>query len=162
MTATGPDALADTQVDYSSSVFRYGQHLISTSSTTQVLISLSSGEAEFYSIVKTASRLIGLQQLLKDLGKPDTKGRLWTDAAAAKGMASRRGVGGVRHLETPTLWVQKAIKDKRFTLHKDKGEDNIADLGTTHVETQTMWKLLNKTGLCAAAGRSKPALKAVL
>ena len=112
--------------------------------------------------MKTASRLIALQQLLKDLGKPDTKGRLWTDAAAAKGMASRRGVGGVRHLETPTPWVQKAIKDKRFTLHKKKGEDNIADLGTKHVETQTMWKLLNKMGLYAAAGRSKLALKAAL
>ena len=86
----------------SSSAFRYGQHLISMSSATQVPISFSRGEAEFYSIVKTASRMIGLQQLLKDLGKPDTKGRLWTDAAAAKGIASRRGVGGARHLETPT------------------------------------------------------------
>ena len=151
-----------TRKSTSSSAFRYGQHLISTSSTTQVPISLSSGEAEFYSIVKTASRLIGLQQLLKDLGKPDTKGRLWTDAAAAKGMASRRGVGGVRHLETPTLWMQKAIKDKRFTLHKEKGEDNIADLGTKHVEAQTMWKLINKMGIYAAAGRSKLALKAAL
>ena len=151
-----------TRKSTSSSAFRYGQHLISTSSTTQVPISLSSGEAEFYSIVKTASRLIGLQQLLQDLGKPDTKGRLWTDAAAAKGMASRRGVGGVRHLETPTLWAQKAIKDKRFTLHKEKGEDNIADLGTKHVEAQTMWRLINKMGIYAAAGRSKLALKAAL
>ena len=52
-----------TRKSTSSSAFRYGQHLISTSSTTQVPISFSSGEAEFYSIVKTASRLIGLQQL---------------------------------------------------------------------------------------------------
>ena len=62
----------------------------------------------------------------------------------------------------PRLWVQKAIRDERFTLHKEKGEDNVADLGTKHVETQTMWKLLNKMGLYAAAGRSKLALKAAL
>ena len=60
------------------------------------------------------------------------------------------------------FWVQKAIKDKRFTLRREKGEDNIADLGTKHAEAQTMWKLLNKMGLYAAAGRSKLALKAAL
>ena len=58
--------------------------------------------------------------------------------------------------------MQKAIKDKRFTLHKEKGEDNIADLGTKHVEAQTMWRLLKKMGIHAAAGRSRLALKAAL
>ena len=55
-----------------------------------------------------------------------------------------------------------AIKDKRFTLHKEKGEDNIADLGTKQVVTQTMWRLLKKMGIYAAAGRSKLAPKAAL
>ena len=108
-----------TRKSTSSSAFRYGQHLISTSSTTQVPISFSSGEAEFYSIVKMASRLIGLQQLLKDLRKPDTKGRLWTDAAAAKGMASRRGVGCLRHHHSPTLGAED---DQRQEVHPAQGE----------------------------------------
>jgi hypothetical protein len=42
--------------------------LILTTSTTQVPISLSSGEAEFYGTVKTASRLLGLVALVVDFG----------------------------------------------------------------------------------------------
>ena len=145
----------------SATALRHGRRLISTSSTTQVPISLSSGEAEFYSIAKTASKLLGLIRVAEDYGV-EAQGRLWTDAAAAKGMASRRGVGGVRHLETPTLWVQKAAQDGKFSLHKEDGPENIADLGTKHVEAATLWKLLRKMGLYVATGESAVALKAAV
>jgi hypothetical protein len=112
-----------------------GRHTIHTSSTTQIPISLSSGEAEFYAAVKTASRLIGTLALAKDLGV-ELGGRLFTDSAAAKGVFSRRGCGKVRHLETPTLWVQKAVQDKRFTLHKVDGKRNPADLGVNLLTRQ--------------------------
>ena len=133
--------------------------MILTSSTTQVPISLSSGEAEFYGTVKCASRLIGMCALATDFGF-DVLGRLWTDSAAAKGVMSRRGCGRIRHLETPTLWVQKAVQDKKFTIHKEDGKRNIADLGTKYVDAATMWRLMQSMGLRVPEAASTLALKA--
>ena len=31
--------------------------------------------------------------------------RIWTDAAAARGLALRSGCGGIKHMETVYLWV---------------------------------------------------------
>eukprot|EP00971_Amphidinium_carterae_P330686 6463849-Amphidinium_carterae.1 len=79
-----------------------GDHCIHTSSTTQIPVSLSSGESEYYAAVKAGSRLLGLLALLGDLGHR-LKGKLMTDSSAAKGVASRRGCGKIRHLEIPAL-----------------------------------------------------------
>ena len=46
----------------------WAQHTIRTSSTTQVVIALSSGEAEFYVAVKAASNAIGMQSMARDVG----------------------------------------------------------------------------------------------
>ena len=95
----------------------------------------------------------------KDLGI-ELNGRLFTDSAAAKGVLSRRGCGKVRHLETPTLWVQKAVQDKRFTLRKVEGKKNPADLGAKHVDQAIMLKHLCFMGLLPKAEVSPEALKA--
>ena len=44
-----------------------GSHLIKSWSSTQNLVSLSSGEAEFYGVVKAAGMGLGYQALLRDL-----------------------------------------------------------------------------------------------
>ena len=46
----------------------WGLHLLRSTSTTQAIISLSSGEAEFYSAVKGASIALGMVGLMRDLG----------------------------------------------------------------------------------------------
>ncbi|CAK0882798.1 unnamed protein product, partial [Prorocentrum cordatum] len=117
----------------SSVVIKHGQHLIVTASTTQIPISMSSGEAEFYGCVRAASRAIGMQSLCQGLGR-DVSLRIWSDSAAALGIMQRRGCGKVRHLETPALWVQKALKDGRFQLAKVPGKSNPADLGTKFLD----------------------------
>ena len=83
-----------------------GCHTVKTWSTTQTVIALSSGEAEYYGMVKAASQGIGTKAMLKDLGgiidKPiNTR----SDASAAIGIAQRRGMGKVRHIETNQLWL---------------------------------------------------------
>ena len=45
-----------------------GKHVLKTWSTTQPTVSLSSGEAEFYGVVKAAGLALGQQSLLNDLG----------------------------------------------------------------------------------------------
>ncbi len=53
---------------------------------------------------------LGIKALLADLGvKRGIK--LKTDASAAKGIASRRGLGKVRHIEVSQLWLQEREGD---------------------------------------------------
>ena len=47
---------------------------------------------------------------------------LYTDSNAGKGMATRKGVGKVRHLDVQDLWVQRRIRNGDFSLHKIDGE----------------------------------------
>ena len=75
-----------------------GSHIIKGWSSTQAGIALSSGEAEYYGMVKGASLGLGLKALMGDLGI-DSKVRIRTDASAAKGIATRKGLGKVRHIE---------------------------------------------------------------
>ena len=82
-----------------------GSHVLKTWSSTQPTVSLSSGEAEFYGVVKAAGLSLGLQSLLRDLGH-DIPVRVWTDSSAAIGICGRQGLGKLRHIATHTLWVQ--------------------------------------------------------
>ena len=70
-------------------------------------------------------------------------------------MASRRGVGKVRHLHTQALWIQQQIADKRFTLHKERGDENLADLPTKHVDRAVMLRHLTAMSFHIASGSSK-------
>ena len=78
--------------------------LLKTQSTTQTVASLSSGESEFYSIVKATSAGLGMVAMSRDFGW-ELKLRIWRDASAGRGIASRRGAGKVRHMATQTLWA---------------------------------------------------------
>ena len=108
-----------------------GRHCIKHWSSTQPSVSLSSGEAEFYGVVRGAGQGLGYQALLKDLGV-SVPLRVWTDSSAAIGICSRQGLGKLRHLDTHTLWVQQAVRSRRFELKKVLGEENPADLFTKH------------------------------
>jgi hypothetical protein len=73
-------------------------------------------------------------------------------------MASRRGAGKVRHIDTGSLWLQKAVYDKRLRMCKILGTENEADLGTKVLDGTAMWYLLKKLGFERRDGRSKLAL----
>ncbi len=98
------------------------QHTIKHWSSTQPSVSLSSGEAEFYGVVRGAGQGLGYQALL----------RVWTDSSAAIGICSWQGLGKLRHLDTHTLWVQQAVRSGRLELKKVLGDENPADLLTKH------------------------------
>ena len=95
-------------------------------SSTQPSIALSSGEAEYSALVKAAAEGIGLQSILRDLGF-ETTVELYTDSSAAKSIASRIGVGKVRHIHTKLLWIQEAVRDGRNKLTKISGGRTPAD-----------------------------------
>ena len=112
-----------------------GSHLIKSWSSTQAVISLSSGEAEFYGVVKASGIGLGYQALLEDLGwKVDL--RVWTDSTATIGICGRAGLGKLRHIDTRALWIQQRVKDASVELRKIKGEVNPADLFTKHLPSK--------------------------
>ena len=67
-----------------------GNHLIKGWSVTQAVIALSSGEAEYYGIVKGCSVGLGMRELLLDLGI-EVKLSVLTDASAAKETPAKCG-----------------------------------------------------------------------
>jgi hypothetical protein len=72
--------------------------LLKSWSSTQGTIAMSSGEAEYYAMVKAAAEALAIQALAKDLGY-SMKIRLWVDSTAAQAIVSRIGLGKVRHME---------------------------------------------------------------
>jgi len=116
--------------------------VVKTWSSTQASVAQSSGEAEYYALVKAACEALGAQSLLRDMGKAATI-TLWIDSSAAKGIASRTGLGKMRHMEVKFLWIQESLKRKRFVIRKIAGVDNCADVLTKPQSFAQMQNLLN-------------------
>ena len=136
-----------------------GSHLIKSWSSTQSSISLSSGEAEFYGVVKATGIALGYQALLRDL---DVKVpvRVWTDSTASMGICGRQGLGKLRHIDTRSLWVQQKVRSGAVELRKVRGEVNPADLFTKHLSSaERVESLLNLLGCRYADGRAGTAPK---
>ncbi len=89
-------------------------------SSTQAIVALSSGEAKYTALVKAAAESLGIQALAADLGWR-MKVAVHVDSSTAKSIASRTGVGKLRHVEIKILWTQEAVKKGRLVLEKMKG-----------------------------------------
>ena len=122
-------------------------------SSTQSLISLSSGESEYYGVVKGGSVGLGVQAMLKDLGF-ELKLEILTDATAAVGIASRRGLGSTRHVQVHYLWIQERVGCGDITLKKVWGGENPADLLTKILTKDTILRCMNTFGIKYLEGRS--------
>ena len=126
----------------------FGEHAIKSWSVTQAVIALSSGEAEYYGIVKGSSAGLGVRSVLGDLGL-DTKSQvklvIFTDSSAAKGISSRRGLGKVRHIEVNQFWIQDKVHSGEIEVKKIMGITNIADALTKYTENDMLIKHMQGT-----------------
>ena len=123
-----------------------GKHCLRTWSTTQPVHALSVAEAEYYAIIEGATRCLGLQTMLKEMGVEVGVLVVNTDSASAKSYASKRGLGKMRHIEVKDLWLQEAVCRGRVKLFKIDGEKNPADLFTKYlsdVDIERHLKALN-------------------
>ena len=123
-----------------------------TWSTNQDVIALSSGEAEYYGLVKTAAKAIGLKNLLADMGV-EVRVELCTDASAALGIVHRRGVGRVRRLEVQQLWLQDRVAKGLLDVRKVRADKNFADVFTKAVVHIHMQWALQSLSLALCQGR---------
>ena len=129
-----------------------GDHPLRTWASTQNVIALSTGEAEFYAIVRGASLGLGMKSLLEDLGET-ARVKVLTDATTGKSLASRRGLGKVRHIEVSELWSQQKVQDNKIELTKIKGTFNPADMFAKHVEKDKTDLMVEALGGMHMGGR---------
>ena len=130
----------------------YGEHLLKSWSSTQNVIALSSGEAEYYGLVKGASQGLGLKAMLKEAGV-ETKIVVKTDASAPKGIALRRGMGRIRHIEVNQLWVQDKVAKKEIKIVKIATTENLADHLTKYLNQEGIQQHMNWTNQWLDEGR---------
>ena len=130
-----------------------GQHCIKTWSSTQAIIATSSGEAEYYALVKASSVGIGCRSMLADLGHSSSL-HVHVDSSASIGIASRMGLGKTRHIDVHYLWVQERVRNGDMVLHKVPGEKNPADLMTKHLTAPVMSKYMSRFHIVYMEGRS--------
>ena len=150
----------DTRKSTSGACFMHGSHLIKAYSRTQSNIALSSGEAEFYGLVSTASEALGLVAMTEDFGDK-SEAYLYADASAAIGVANREGLGRIRHLDTQSLWLQQALRKKRLGLGKVLGTENPSDLTTKHVGSKLLGQHVTCMGCQFVEGRAELAPQVV-
>ena len=110
----------ETRKSTSGGLIKFGTHILKSWSITQNTIALSSGEAEFYAMVKAGSQGLGMRSMMDDVGIR-SKVKIITDATAARGMAQRKGLGAVRHVEVHQLWIQDKVQSKEICVEKVRG-----------------------------------------
>ena len=101
---------------------RFGKHLIDCC-CGQSLVALSSGEAEFYAMVKTAAEGKLTHAILEHFGWR-TKHAVLSDSSAARSLAQRVGCGKVKHLSLKEMWIQQAVRDKELSINWQGGHIN--------------------------------------
>ena len=89
---------------------------------------------------------MGVESTMADLGSI-VEIQIFTDSTAAKGVTERTGVGKIRHLQTKYLWVQAALKEKRFEILKINVKKNSADVATKYLSKAQMMEVLGPLGV---------------
>ena len=85
------------------------------------------------------------------------KPRVRVDATASNAIASRRGVGRVRHLHAQVLWVQEAVARRELTVVKVPRVENPADMRKKHLAQRDMHECLRRARCHVTGGRSRMA-----
>eukprot|EP00435_Cladocopium_sp_Y103_P040015 s116_g10.t2 len=109
-----------------------GCNLLKSVCRGQAVVALSSGEAEYYAMLTSASQALGEQSIAREW---DIKLNihLWYDATAGAAMSSRRGLGKVKHIHTAFLWIQSYVTEGLIRLGKKHTSENLSDVLTKPV-----------------------------
>ena len=121
----------------------YGSHAVKHGFLNQTTVCLSSGEAELRGIGDGLAQALGLQSTARDLGMT-RRIDMYTDATAAIGIACRRGMGKIKHLDVTGLWIQEKFNSKLAYLHKVLGTENPADIFTKYTDRAILNMALGK------------------
>ena len=132
----------------SGGLIQLGRYLSKSWSSTQQVTALSSGEAEYYAITKGASQGMGVRSMLKDFkisGVSDHAVEIKEDSTAAKGIASRRGLDKLKHVDIKELWIQEKVAAGDLKITKVLGRVNLADALTKYCDQHVLNHHLENT-----------------
>ena len=125
----------------------HGGHLNKSWSTNQSAKALSSGEAEYYSLVTGASMALGIRSIFLDLGvKCDKSIEIKSDASASLGIVNRIVLGNVRHTNVTQLCVQEKVSKGEILVAKARTTENLADALTKAVSKEIMSIIIEGLG----------------
>ena len=103
-------------------------------------------------VVKDMCETLGIKGIAKDMGLGFSI-TLSTDSSAPKGIATRKGLGKVKHLETRTLWAQDKIDEGKVEVKKIGGDKNVADILTKYFSSPRLRSLLAELPVAELKGR---------
>ena len=86
---------------------------------------------------------------------------MFTDAAAAIGIARRNGMGQIRHLDVTDLWIQEKFNSTFAFLHKVLGIQKPADSFTKYTDRSILNMAMAEMNMHFMNGRSEVAAAAV-
>ena len=133
-------------------IVRRGKHWLRHMSCLQTLDALSSGEVEYYALIRGACTSLGIQSHYQDW-MIDVPVQIYSDSSAARSVARRLGIGGrLGHLQTRHLWLQSRVALGHLKLDVVAGEQNPADTPQDSRVVRTCW---SKMGCIEALARLK-------
>ena len=143
-----------TRKSTSGCVIMAGCNLLKSVCRGQAVVALSSGEAEFYALVTSASEALCEQSIASEWDARLSINLIF-DATAGAAMSSRRGLGRVKHVHTAFLWIQNYVTNGLIKLTKKHTSENLADILTKPVTATLMVQMMDLMGFRYVAGRSK-------
>ena len=145
----------DTAKSTSGGTLLFGKHMWESWASTQQVIALSSGEAEFYSIGTATAKGLTVVHTLAEM-KMIIGLRVHSDSSAGRGMCNRRGTGRVRHLQTRFLWLQEVLANNEFQLLRVGSNDNPADINTKFLNRDLIVKHMRRLSVGTLSGANWP------
>eukprot|EP00435_Cladocopium_sp_Y103_P066724 s995_g29.t1 len=119
------------------------------------VISLSSCEPELHGMISTLCDGIFIKRCAEFVGSCTIERILFTDSSSARQLASRQGIGRVKHLDAKVLWIQDHVREDRICLSQVGTQWNIADIGTKVLTAKRLKCLLDEIGVKDDGGHSQ-------
>ena len=113
---------------------------------TQSVIAQSSCEAEYIAATAATSEAKYIQAPFLACGQ-HVNIHLRSDNSGAIGVASRRGLQRLRHLDVRFLWLQAETGSKNIRISKVPGPENVADANTKPADKRSLEFCRSKMGV---------------
>ena len=137
-----------TRKSVSSCAILWDNMLLYSHSKTQKVVSLSSAESEYHSLISAAADGLFLSACIRKL-MPEVKLEqvCLVDNMAARALACRQGVGKLRHISGKLLWLQQLTKDEVLQVAPVATAVNASDIGSKPLKADRVNRLLGMLGI---------------
>ena len=126
-----------------------GGNLVTWKSKKQNVVARSSAEAEYRAMASTASELIWLKQLLKDMNIEFTQPmKMYCDNNSARHIALNPVFHErTKHIEVDCHFIREKVQAKEIETPYIRSEDQLADIFTKGLDPKQFDKIIDKLGL---------------